>query len=148
MSHYHTLLELIKVQTDDCIRGPGKPMTSGGYGMVLVDGKRWYSHRLVCQLTYGPPPTSSHEAAHSCASNRMCVNPRHLRWATHGENLADMREHGTLPIKNATAHSASAAIQADRRAGLTIAALAAKYDLKYWNVKYILKIALTSSKVE
>jgi len=33
------------------------------------------------------------DAAHSCGE-RMCINPRHLRWATRKENEADKVAHG------------------------------------------------------
>lgn len=51
-------------------------------------------HRLVCAAFYGPPPTPTHEVAHRDGkpSNNRAAN---LRWATHAENEADKREHGT-----------------------------------------------------
>jgi hypothetical protein len=50
--------------------------------------------RAVCIEVYGPPPTSKHDAAHSpdCIS-KACINRKHLRWATHKDNMADDR-HG------------------------------------------------------
>jgi hypothetical protein len=51
-------------------------------------------HRLVAFAFLGDPPSPRHEVAHNdgnpennCSSN--------LRWATHAENQADMRKHGT-----------------------------------------------------
>lgn len=67
---------------------------SVGYGKVQVPGKSRQAHRFMCELAYGPAPTSRHEAAHSCG-NRGCVNPMHLRWATASENQMDRVAHGT-----------------------------------------------------
>ena len=48
--------------------------------------------RLICEEAYGPPPTSKHQAAHNTPNGcigGLCVEPRHLRWATPRENLND-----------------------------------------------------------
>lgn len=49
--------------------------------------------RLVCEMIQGPPPTPLHEASHLCPGNWLCVNPDHLVWETHKENMARMRAH-------------------------------------------------------
>ena len=67
-----------------------------GYGAVAVEGKLLPAHRYICECVNGPPPTPKHVAAHSCGKGHEgCVNPRHLRWATYGENEADKIVHGT-----------------------------------------------------
>lgn len=66
----------------------------GGYGSVHVNRVQMPAHRLVCQRAHGPAPTEKHEVAHTCG-NGGCVNPHHLRWATHRENEADKLRHGT-----------------------------------------------------
>lgn len=68
-----------------------------GYGKVWVGTRHSPTHRLSCEMTYGPPPTPLHtDAAHTCHT-RACLNPRHLRWATRKENMLDKRRDGTHP---------------------------------------------------
>lgn len=70
-----------------------------GYGRMWIRGHRFYVHRFVCESINGPPPTPKHEASHSCGKGHEgCCAPRHLRWATHKENMADTIGHRTLPI--------------------------------------------------
>lgn len=80
---------------DDCLLWPyGK--SNNGYGTIRLHGHRkQFVHRLVCEHANGTPPTPKMDAAHACG-NRICCNPRHLRWATREENMADAIGHGTL----------------------------------------------------
>lgn len=87
---------------DDCIEWPFFRMASG-YGHVTFNKKRSLVHRLVCELTNGPPATAKLDAAHNCGNSR-CVNPKHIRWATRAENLADRHEHGTATIGERHGH--------------------------------------------
>ena len=51
-------------------------------------------HRLVALTFLGDPPTPRHEVAHNDGNRENnCV--ANLRWATHAENQADIRRHGT-----------------------------------------------------
>lgn len=82
---------------DACLIWPFS-RTIYGYGELRVAGRAQRVHRLVCEATHGPAPTSLHEAAHSCGNGRNgCVNPNHLRWRTHSENMKEMVEHGSSP---------------------------------------------------
>jgi len=79
--------------TDDCLiwpfgtTGNGYPKVGGGKDTRMV-------HRVVCEAVHGAPTGERGEAAHNCGT-ALCCNPRHLRWATRAENLADRIEHGT-----------------------------------------------------
>ena len=78
---------------DDCIVWPFN--TDGrGYGAISFNGKDTKAHRVSCELAHGEPPSPDLDAAHSCGT-RLCVNGRHLRWATRAENHADKIDHGT-----------------------------------------------------
>ena len=82
------LRQLISSNTDDCVlwdRG-----RAGRYGAIRGNVR---AHRLACSWAHGAPPVGSH-AAHSCGAP-LCVNPRHLRWASPAENIADKAAHGT-----------------------------------------------------
>ncbi len=81
---------------DDCLPWP-YAQTTTGYGRYAVAGKIMRAHRVVLERVAGPPPTPQHHAAHAplVCHNRLCVNPRHLRWATRTENMADTVIDGT-----------------------------------------------------
>ena len=86
------LQSIAGTQETDCIQWPfGK-----GRGTVHVDGRKEPAARTVCRLTHGEPPTEGRwEAAHSCLNgDNGCVNPNHIRWATHAENYADRLVQG------------------------------------------------------
>ena len=87
------LRQQISVDSDECIVWPFKPRTVKGYPVVYFEGRPTGAHRVMCALAYGTAP-DGHECAHSCG-NRMCVNRRHLRWATPSGNAHDKRGHGT-----------------------------------------------------
>lgn len=90
------LEQALQIETDDCIIWPFCLMDKG-YGVITLDGRPQKAHRVVTERTYGPPPGTKYDAAHSpgICHERSCINPRHLRWATRKENLADKKIDGT-----------------------------------------------------
>jgi hypothetical protein len=86
--------ELIGTTDQGCIDWPFS-YRRDGYGQARYLGRMWGAHLLICTLAHGAKPSRGHEAAHNCGRQR-CVNPTHLRWATHTQNAHDMRQHGTL----------------------------------------------------
>ena len=83
---------------DDCLIWPFSRHPAG-YGAVRGNGQEFLAHRLICEAVYGPAPDGARIVAHSCGKGHLgCVNPRHLRWATHAENTEDMRKHGTMKV--------------------------------------------------
>lgn len=83
---------LIGTDEQDCIFWP---FGNSGLPSVTLDGKKMLATRYLCAKRHGEPKPGD-EAAHSCGKGHLrCVNPNHLRWATHAENEADKLLHGT-----------------------------------------------------
>jgi hypothetical protein len=93
---YDWLVRHAAHEGDDCLPWPFHTGRDG-YGRVhRENGRLTTASRLMCEIAHGPPPSPTHEAAHSCGKgNRGCTNPRHLRWDTPTGNHADKIEHGT-----------------------------------------------------
>jgi hypothetical protein len=71
-------------------------------GMIdKCKGYAHYSHGIEFQgkashlslMVDGRPRVDNLQALHSC-DNRVCVNPKHLRWGTHRDNMNDVIERG------------------------------------------------------
>lgn len=94
--------QAVKSETDDCLIWPFA-VGAGGYGNLSNEGRHVNAHRLTLILSSGEAP-NNRQAAHSCG-NKLCCNPRHLRWATPAENNKDKIAHGTLMRGNAVPSS-------------------------------------------
>lgn len=114
---------------DECLLWPYRTVPAG-YGLAVIGGVQKRAHRWMCFLVYGDPPTSKHEAAHSCG-NAPCVNPKHLRWATPAENSADKVRHGTVSRgeRNGRTSLSEADILAIRSAPPDLAVLMDRYGV-------------------
>ncbi len=83
----------------DCLIWPFFRHPIQGHALVRHSGRPQPAGRVMCELTNGPPSTPRLQAAHSCGNGHEgCVNPKHLRWATSKENMADQTLHGTRVI--------------------------------------------------
>lgn len=72
------------------------PFAKGRAGKVTHNGERRSAFETMCELAHGQRPTDAHEVAHNCGKGHEgCINPEHIRWATHIDNLADRIPHGT-----------------------------------------------------
>lgn len=80
---------------EQCLEWPFRGRDKDGYGRC---GQGPRAHRVMCTLAHGDPPFERAEAAHRCG-NASCVNPTHIRWATHKENENDKYLHGTRRAK-------------------------------------------------
>lgn len=64
--------------------------SNAGYGTFVREKKKFYVHRVMCEMVNGPAPGPGYQAAHSCnRGHEGCANPRHLRWKTRSENLLE-----------------------------------------------------------
>jgi hypothetical protein len=89
----------LEMETDECIIWPyasiGRP--GAKYGTVRSGGRTRLCNRIACEEENGPAPSDEHEAAHRCGIT-LCINKKHVRWATPLENAADKKCHGTEPM--------------------------------------------------
>lgn len=126
---------------DDCLGWPFS--TNKGRALIWWEGRLVPAARVVCTETYGPPPTPEHESAHSCGKGHEgCVTPRHLRWATIVENMADKLIHGTHPRgeRNGLAKLTEADVRAIRalsESGESQYALARRFGVSRENIREI-----------
>jgi len=78
-----------------CYEWQGK--RAKNYAVITHNRKMIGVHRIVCFLEHGEPGEQDH-ALHSC-DNPPCVNPEHLRWGTHQENMDDVRARNRRAVK-------------------------------------------------
>jgi hypothetical protein len=93
MTRYEELMEMIAVETDECIVWP-HAIGTDGYGRVWQDRASHRAHRTAL-ASVCPPPTAAHHAAHGPCHNPQCINPQHLSWKTATENALDKHRDGT-----------------------------------------------------
>jgi len=122
---------------DECLDWP-YGLSSKGYGLAVIDGVQKPASRWMCILAHGEPSPPRDQAAHECG-RPICVNPRHLRWATHRENMADRRRHGTENIgeRNGRTTLTEEDVRAIRAAPPKLAPLMERYGLSKHGVSKI-----------
>ena len=83
------------LDSDGNVYGPSQPFPSvkGRYYQLTIGGKRRYLHRLIAE-TFVPNPDGKPVVAHG-DNNGLNDAAWNLRLATHAENMADKRLHGT-----------------------------------------------------
>jgi hypothetical protein len=74
------------------------PFARNSLGYAICDATlgSGFAPNVMCRMAHGEPPSPFHEAAHCCGKGTSgCMNPNHLSWKTHAENMADTLLHGT-----------------------------------------------------
>jgi hypothetical protein len=73
-----------------CTDWNGRIDRPGGYGVLHVEGKRWYAHRWVFYKAHGYlPPVVRHRC-----DRPPCVNVAHLQPGTQADNNRDTIDRG------------------------------------------------------
>lgn len=83
-------------QVNGCLLWQGGA-DSKGYGMLAVNGKPKYIHRLVYEHTYGCLKAGE-VVRHTCDTPRCC-EPSHLLKGSKGDNIRDAFERGQLKTR-------------------------------------------------
>jgi hypothetical protein len=130
MRYYNEIV--LPYDGDECLLWPYLK-TPAGYGRMYVrPGRIEVVSRLLCREANGEPPTSKHDAAHSCGKGHLgCVTKRHLQWKTQIENAADKLLHGTdgRGEKHPLAKLTEAQVREIRAATIPQKTLAAKFGV-------------------
>jgi hypothetical protein len=90
---FDRLSERLKATSTGCFEWTGSTDWSG-YGQIVVEGRKWMTHRLMYRLANGELPAFSREkgaqtiVCHTC-DNPPCCNPGHLYLGTQKNNGQD-----------------------------------------------------------
>lgn len=121
-------------QTDECITWPFAK-DDRGYGRVAVGRKNRRAHRVVMELVHGPQPARRF-VRHGPCHNTSCINPKHLTWGGHRDNMTDMLRDDTWGKKLRKADVVM--IRQLRDGGLTQQAIADHFGISRQHVGNIL----------
>lgn len=120
-----------------------------GYGVLAIERRFRYTHRLAWQWTNGPIPDGLF-VCHHC-DVRLCVRPDHLFLGTNSDNMRDMESKGRGPdrtgSKNKGERNGKAkltaddvrAIRAERAAGVKCADVGRHFNISTYTVIDIMR---------
>ena len=125
--------------TEECILWPFG-LDAQGYGHCRYEGKMWRTHILAAFLAYGERP-DGYVVAHAPTRchNRACLNPRHLRYASTGDNNRDRARDGTDPsgMRNGRSRLNEQRVHFIRLSSLPVARLAAMFGVHTDTVRLV-----------
>lgn len=122
-----------------CLIWPYSRLANGRPAKIYYEGKYQEVCRIICARVHGPPPTSKHEAAHSCENGHLgCVHPKHLRWKTHKENMRECTRWKNAGASNANSKLTPQQVRSIRKSKDTPANLARKYKVTWPAIKNII----------
>lgn len=91
----HFLVHVGESSGDECRVWPYWRNSSTGYGLLMIERRSLYVHRMTAELWWGECPEGM-EASHLCGNGHGgCWSGEHLVWETHSENMLRRSEHGT-----------------------------------------------------
>lgn len=131
----------LEQETDCCLIWPFKSRTGPNleYGSLSKGqsefGRR--AHRVICGMAHGKPPTPEHHAAHGCG-NSLCMNKRHVRWATADENMQDKVAHGTNFTTVKLTLEDAREMRSLRKNGATFKELSKRYEVSNTTVSLVI----------
>jgi len=89
-AHEAFVVQALAHNSDECLPWPfGRAV----YRYGAADGRT--ASNLVCERAHGKPRKGRNHARHTC-DNTICVNPRHLLWGSHADNMHDAAVRGLM----------------------------------------------------
>ena len=109
----------------------------GGYGVLNVEGRTRYVHRLAWETENGAIPANMN-VCHRC-DVRLCINPAHMFLGAQAENMADMVAKGrqSRGARRPLAKLSADAVRDIRTASGTLAEIAERFGVSFQNVARI-----------